>query len=81
MTVIKKTDFTEIRNALMRVIKNRESEPNHMAACVRAMIALRTQEMKILGTLPTNRRARVASEVGDPLVDAVPHLLKIARPA
>jgi len=81
MTVIKKTDFAEIRNACMRIIKNRESQPNHVSSCSRAMIALREQEMRIMGTAPTNRRAREVNEVGEPLVDALPHLLKIATPA
>lgn len=44
--ILKKTDLTEVRNANMRVVKNKENIPADIARASRIVIQLRQLEIK-----------------------------------
>ena len=83
LAILKKTDLAEIRNANMRIVKNKGGDytPVDIGRASRVMIQLKGLEIKAAGVDENvgvfHRPGRSVSQ-GDPIVDTFGHL-KIVR--
>ena len=71
MTILKKTDLAEIRNANMRIVKNKESESVDIARASRIVIQLKQLELKMLGKTDVGIHTRATHDGHGELVEGL----------